>query len=234
MVKDIVFNNSSGEKIKGILKRRNKTKTLLIVCHGYKSSRNHPAIESITDKLYKMGDATFSFNFSKSAQGVDLKRQVEDIKDIANFFQDYNDILILAGSFGALSGTIAAIQSPKIKGIITVNGFFGKPLLGVNLFLIYLLFKIKMLFNTTDRNTWSYLKNEYVPEILSKDSLILHGGNDKEVFISQSKDYYKKVKGNKKFYILKSADHHLTHEKYRQETAEQIDKWLKNRVTYIR
>lgn len=230
MIKNVIFNNSVGEEIKGILKRKNKAEPLLIVCHGYKSSKNHPALESITDKLYKMGVATYSFNFSKSAQGVDLKRQVEDIIDIANFFQDYKDIIILAGSFGALSGAIAANQSTKIKGIITVNGFFGKPLLGVKLLVIYLLFRIRMLFNTNDRITWSYLKNEYKPEIISKDTLIMHGGNDNEVFISQSKDFYRKVKGGKKFYILKNADHHLTRDEYRQETAEEIDKWLKNRV----
>ena len=131
MIKDLEFNNSKNEKIHGVLKEKNTSGLLMIVCHGYNSSKDHPAIVTITDKLYKMGHSTFSFNFSKSAQAFNLKEQIADIKDISNFFKKYNKIIILSASYGALNGAIAITQLSKIKGLITVNGFFGSIKLGL-------------------------------------------------------------------------------------------------------
>lgn len=51
MIKHITFTNAHNEMIEGILKVKKPSSPLIIVCHGYKSSHNHPAIESITDKL---------------------------------------------------------------------------------------------------------------------------------------------------------------------------------------
>ncbi|MBI5123298.1 hypothetical protein HZA75_05570 [Candidatus Roizmanbacteria bacterium] len=108
MIRDIEFNNSKSEKIKGILKEKNTSGPLLIVAHGLNSSKEHPATDGVTDKLYKMGHSTFSFDFSKSAQGVSLKEQVSDIQDIINYFSEYKEAILLGPSLGALSIVVAA------------------------------------------------------------------------------------------------------------------------------
>lgn len=230
MSKQINFNNNSGEQITGILKEKNTSSPLIIVCHGYKSSQNHPAIESITDKLYEMGHATFAFNFSKSGQGANLIQQVSDINDIVNHLKkNSRKIIILAGSFGALSGAIAAIQSPAITGLITVNGFFGSKKLGNYLLREYFLFRTISFFHKAYRDSWKFLKKEYIPEKLKVSTLVLHARNDKEVLFIQSQEFFKKIAGEKDFFILETADHHLTQESYREEVAQLIDSWMKRR-----
>ena len=72
-----------------------------------------------------------------------------------------------------------------------------------------------------------FFKKNYKPEKLICTMLVIHAKNDKEVFLSQSKDFFKRVAGPKELYILENADHHLTHESYRQEVATAIDRWLR-------
>jgi len=229
MIKKIELNNTKNEKIKGVLKEKNTSGPLLIVGHGFNSSKEHPATDEITDKLYKMGHSTFSFDFSKSAQAFSLREQVSDILDIINYFSNYKETILLAPSIGALSMVIATTQSERVKGIVTVNGFFGTAQLGKEILKTYLLFRLLVLFKREYKDTWNYFNKNYKPEKIRCNTLIIHAKHDEVVFISQSQGFYKKVKGKKELYILENADHHLTREEYKQETAEEIDKWLMNR-----
>lgn len=229
MIKNISFKNARGEIIKGVLQTtsNNPQAPLLIVCHGYKSSHNHPAIESITEKLYLMGNSTFSFTFSQSAQGIHLMQQIADINDILTYFKDHKHKILLAGSFGALSSVIAATKSPQVNGLITVNGFFGSWQLGMPLVTKYFLIKCISLFRKTYRDNWQYLKHAYKPENISASTLVIYGKHDKDISSSQSKDFFKKLGGRKELCILENADHHLTRESDRKEVATIIDKWVK-------
>lgn len=232
MIKTVEFSNTKYERIKGVLKGKKSNNTLLpliIVCHGFKSSKDHPANVSITDKLYDLGYTTFCFDFSQSAQGLHLRQQVEDIRDVISFFKQYKKIIILAGSLGSLSAAIATSQSARIDGLITLNGFFGASQAGIAVLKQYLLFRILCLFNASYRDAWKFLKKNYLPKKIICDTLIIHARYDKAVFSSQSEDFFNKVSGNKELILLDEGDHHLTRDTYRQETVESIDRWLKNR-----
>lgn len=229
MIKEIEFNNSKQEKIKGVFKEKNKLGLLMIVCQGYNNTKDHPAIVSVTDKLYKMGHSTFSFNFSKSAQKFNLEEQISDIKDIIGFFKQYNEIMILSASYGAVNAAIAATKFRKIKGLITVNGFFGSFKLGLGSRQLrrYILVKTAALFKKQYQRPLKFFKNNYIPEKISSDILVIHVRHDKESLLGQSRDFFKRAGGRKEFQILENGDHHLTKEEYRQEVAEVIDKWLR-------
>ncbi len=229
MIKTITFPNSRNEKIIGELKEKKTSDTLLLVGHGYKSSKNHPATATITDMLCDMGHPTFSFNFSKSASGFSLAQQVADITDMTVYFKNYKRFVILAPSLGALSGTLAAINSSKISGLVTINGFFGSGQIGLKVLKAYLLFKLIAFFPSKYRDAWQFFKKNYQPEKITCDVLVIHAKHDNQVFISQSKDFFKKVSGRKTFHVLEKGDHHLTKESYRQEVAETIDSWLKKK-----
>lgn len=228
MVRNIAFTNANNEKIIGILKEKNPSETLIVVCHGFKSSKKHPANGSITDKLYAMGHATFSFDFSPSAQGINIAQQVSDIQDTVAFFKKYKHIILLAGSFGALSAAIVVTQRPNIKGLITINGFFGSGKLGKKQRRLVFLFRLMALFRPQVKTAWKFLKENYQPEKVTCPTLVIHAKYDKEVLIAQSQDFFKRVTGKKAFHVLENADHHLTRESYRQEIAVTIDHWLKS------
>ena len=227
MIKNIEFNNKRNEAIKGILKEKNKSKPLLIVGHAFNSSKEHPATVDITDKLYKKGYSTFSFDFSKSAQGFFLKEQVSDILDIVDYFNNYKRKILIAPSLGALSIVLTASQSVKIDGIITINGFFGAPKVCFRILKIYLLFRIFALFRKSYRDIWEYLKKYYKPEKIKCSALVIHAKHDEVVSISQSKKFFQKLSGKKEFYVLENADHHLTRDSYKQEIAIVVDQWIR-------
>lgn len=227
MIKEVSFTNASKEKITGILKERSSSTPLIIVCHGYKGSNEHPAIKAITDKLYNMGHATFAFNFSQSAQGVALIQQVADLHDIIAHFKDHRKVILLAGSFGSLSTVIAATTSSYVQGLITVNGFFGSRQLGLLLLKEYILFQLISAFSHSYKKNWRYLQEHLKPEKITMKTLMMHAKHDKDVAFSQSKNFYQKITAPKEFYQLDTADHNLTTDSYQQETAEVIDHWMK-------
>lgn len=227
MSKTITFENKRGEAITGVLKEKNTSGPLLIVNHGFKSSKDHPAISTITDALYKLGHSTFSFNFSKTANGFNLQEQVLDIYSIIQYFKKYKEFIILAPSFGAVNAVISAVQLPKISGIITINGFFGSARLGINVLKTYVLFRLIALFGGSNKNNWRYFKKYYKPEKMKCNALIIHAKHDDTVFVSQSKKFFKQFGGRKQFFILEKADHNLTKPESKNETAKVIDQWLR-------
>src|ERR1700731_822911 len=97
---------------------------LIVICHGYQGSSEDPTIIAITDGLNKKGHDTFTFNFSANTGGFDIEHQVSDVTQIVNHFKDYDELILLAGSFAALTAAIATIQLPRINRLITLNGFF--------------------------------------------------------------------------------------------------------------
>ncbi len=227
MIKNLEFTNSKGEKIKGILKEKNTSGPLLIVGHGLNSSKEHPASEGITDRLYTMGHSSFSFDFSKSAQNFSLKEQVSDILDIINHFSNYKENVLLAPSLGVLSMVITAKQSEKVTGLITINGFFGTAQLGLEILKTYLLFRVLVFINKRYKENWKYFKQQYKPKKINCKTLVIHARHDEVVFISQSNSFFRKLGGKKEFHILEKGDHNLTQESTKQETADVIDRWLK-------
>ncbi|MBI5123299.1 hypothetical protein HZA75_05575 [Candidatus Roizmanbacteria bacterium] len=83
------------------------------------------------------------------------------------------------------------------------------------------------LFKRQYKNSWSYFKQNYKPEKINCNALVIHAKHDEVVFINQSKTFFEKFAGVKEFHVLAKADHHLTRESYKQETSIIIDRWLK-------
>ena len=229
MITHLAFENRRKEKIHGVLKRKKTGGPLIIVCHGYKSSKEHPANRAITDLLYSLGHTTFAFDFSDSAQGFAIDNQVNDILTVINFFKEEKDIILLAGSFGAFSAAIAVPQSSKIKGLITINGFFGTFQVGFGVLKIYLMMKILSFANSTYREILRYVQKNYQPQKIVVDTLVIHAKNDKTVFSSQSQTFFKQLTGRKNIYMLQKADHDLTQKATIQEIVTIIDEWLSKR-----
>ena len=226
MIKNLEFPNSKNETIQGILKERNTSGTLLICGNGLNRGKDDPATDRITNIVYEMGQSSFSFDFSKSAQGFALKEQVSDILDIVSYFSRYKKIVLFAPSLGSLSMVIAAQQLTKVNGLITMNGFFGSAQLGMRMLKVYLLFRLFVFFKKQYQKEWKYFKKNYQPQKIRGRVLVMHARYDTDVSLVQSKNFFQKLSGKKEFYLLEKADHQLTREADRQETAEVVYRWL--------
>ena len=201
------------------------TSQLLVICHGYKSSSEHPALVAMADGLNVKGYATFMFNFS-GTNPLDLTQQTTDIGDISKYFaDDYSDITLLAGSFSALSAAIAARREDFAR-LITVNGFFGSAQLGRQFKPTFLAFKALTLASSRHRKIWDFYRHEYQPEQITIPTLVMHSAADTVVSAVQSKDFYERLGGPKRFVDLAPADHHLSTEAYTTRVVNEIDSWL--------
>ncbi|HSX09102.1 MAG TPA: alpha/beta fold hydrolase [Candidatus Saccharimonadales bacterium] len=225
-MKVVTLENNRNEKINGILRNHNITQALIIICHGYASSYAHPALTAISTSLYERGRNVFSFNFSESAQTTALKNQVSDILSIISYFKEFKKFILMGGSFGALNASIATLESPKIKGLITVNGFFSTTHLGPNLLRIYLMFRSAALLPGIHKETWKYMKKMHQPERINVPVLVIHSQDDKDVSIKQSQLFYEHLTSPKTFRKLKHANHNLSDKKSIDEVVQTIDTWM--------
>lgn len=211
--------------LSGELRYNRPTEQLIIVCHGYKSSRHHRALTAITQGLVERGYAAFNFNFSDTT-GFDVPAQVADIALIVSHFKhEYSGITLLAGSFGALSAAIAA-KSPDISGLITINGFFGSPSLGPKFKPSYTAFRLFAFVSKRHRTIWKYFRRELAPGQLTVPVLMVHSESDEMVFIQQSEDFFDRVTSSKRFLRLKSADHNLSSPADTVIIVSEIDSWM--------
>jgi pimeloyl-ACP methyl ester carboxylesterase len=183
-------------------------------------------LKAINQRLYEHDHAVFTFNFSDT-HGMDLERQVEDIKDIIDHFAtDYEEFILIGGSFGALSITIASKRSTKIKGLITVNGFFGSGKLGRPLLPKYYTFRAMTITSAKARKFWKFYKEQFSPRELRLPVLVIHSMADEQVSIRQSRDFFEQLPGPKEFQTLKTSDHNLMPLTETDDIVRMIDEWL--------
>lgn len=200
---------------------------LIIVCHGYQGSSEDPTIVAITDGLNKKRYDTFTFNFSENTGGFDIEHQVGDVIQVVNHFKEYDELVLLAGSFAALTAAIATIQLSSINRLITLNGFFGQGDVGQEHHRTYIKFRIAALIVPKYRKILQYYKSRLRPDMITVPVLVIHSKVDKYVFIKQSQDFYRQIISPKHFVELDNANHGITAQKDRQTVVSQIDKWLK-------
>lgn len=213
--------NLSGEWRHDKARRR-----LIIICHGYQGTSSDPTIVTIAKRLNQRGHDTFTFDFSENIGGFDVKRQVEDIASVVKHFESYKEILIIGGSFAALPASIATIEIPAIKGLITLNGFFGRHNLSKQFLKPYVKFRIAALLVPKYRKILKYFKRNLCPDRITVPVLVIHSLADKHVHIKQSRKFYKQLPAPKQFVRLKSASHSIKSARDRQIVVAEIHKWI--------
>ena len=212
----------------GELRYQQRAQALIITCHGYQSSGEHPAVVAITNGLAQKGYAVFTFTFSRGSGPFDIEQQTKDILTIVDHFhQTYQQIILVGGSFGALSTTIAARQSAKVSGLITINGFFGSSKLRGRHRLNFVFFRL--LLATRHRRIWRFFQQEFQPAGVSVPVLVIHSKADELVSIAQSRDFFAQLRGPKQFKELEKSGHNLSSTTEITIIVATIDRWLQTR-----
>ena len=223
---DVRITTAAGLSLHGELRQTQPTRQLLVICHGLNSSKDHPALKTIATSLYQKGHAVFTFNFTRDTLGLNVPQQVQDIQAVIAQFKEFDEIILLAGSFGALSACAVAASSPKIAGLVTLNGFFGSPHLGPDQRRRFRAFKMLALGPNRYRTIWRYVKTHVQPHAITVPVLVIHSAKDQVVYIEQSRRFFAALPGTKKFLELTKSDHDLSIGNETATVTDTIDRWV--------
>lgn len=249
MEEKLYFKNSKGLNLCGILSNptSNKEKPLIILCHGFGSSKNSRTHVELQRKLNKFGVSTFRFDFFGHGESegkfedITISEAMNDILSTVKFMKSkgYSKIGLFGSSFGGIASLMAASKTEELFVLALKSPVSN--------------FEEKLHTTTSkeDMNKWKkkgyyyYVRSDgerkkvnysFFDDCKNSDgyeaakkinipTLIVHGDNDEAVPISQSKKTAALIQ-NCTLKIIRGADH-----KYSK--PEDFEKMIKFLSTFI-
>jgi pimeloyl-ACP methyl ester carboxylesterase len=210
----------------GELTQPKSSRRLIVMCHGYQSSGASPTIVALAEMLNQKGYTTFLFTFSPSKGSTDVEQQVGDLDAIIKYFESFDEVILFGNSFGALSASIAALVNPRVNGLITVSGFFGRRQLGPKYRRSYFMFETLGLLHPNYRRILRYTKRMLRPEQIKVPVLVIHSKADIDVLVAQSEWFFSRLSTTKQLLTLDTANHGISLDADRRTVVKAIDTWL--------
>lgn len=126
--KKMTILNKSGEKLVGVLHEAGSQK-LVILCHGFRSSKNDNILVNLAAALEKEGISSFRLDFSGNGESEgsfqfgNYAREVEDIRSVVEYFVGSNRsiIAILGHSKGGDAVLLYASKYHDIPAVINLS-----------------------------------------------------------------------------------------------------------------
>ncbi|XP_062101318.1 putative uncharacterized protein YDL057W [Humulus lupulus] len=122
--------NSHGEKLAGIL-HDTGSKELVILCHGFQSSKERIPMVNLAAALEKKGISAFRFDFAGNGESEgsfqygNYRREADDLRDVAQHFNEKNlDIIAIIGH--SKGGNVVLLYAAKHNDIHTVVNISGR------------------------------------------------------------------------------------------------------------
>jgi len=245
----VYFENSKKQKLCGIIYIPDGKEKfpLLIVCHGFPTSKESSNTTMTYPKLVKSKIAVFAFDFSGHGESkgrledVTLSQAIDDIKSALNFienkdFINKNKIGILGSSFGGIASIfitskdtrikVLALKSPIINYKLTlerrgnIEDWKNKGFSYRN----YLgVGKIKINYSLYQDgikyNALDIVKKIKVP------TLIVIGDKDATVFSEKVKKFFDFLECEKELHLIKDVKHWFSDEE-KKEVFGYINNWF--------
>jgi len=129
MKQEITFEDSKGESLCGILSDpyENKSHPLVVLCHGFSTSKDGRTYLRLEEMLNREGISTFRFDFFGHGESggrfedITTSRAVDDVLSALRFAEKsgYTKIGLFGSSFGGLASILAASRSnsPRILAL---------------------------------------------------------------------------------------------------------------------
>ncbi|XP_073154541.1 uncharacterized protein [Henckelia pumila] len=124
----IEIENKRGEKLVGVL-HESGSNEIVVVCHGFRCTKEQPIIRSISMALEDAGISVFRFDFTGNGDSQGLfqfgyYREVEDIRTVTQYFGTKNRAIlaILGHSKGANVVLIYASKYHDVAAVVNVSG----------------------------------------------------------------------------------------------------------------
>jgi uncharacterized protein len=232
MQKKIFFTNGTNVKLCGILSNPsgNKSNPIIILAHGFTTSKNSTGIKLLAEKLDNKGISSFRFDFfghgesEGKFENITVSEGVEDILSAITYVkkQGYKKIGLVGSSFGGICSTLAASKSPELFVLALKSPVSDYPAIdeikkmqkkGIaewkkHNYIIYnkeknLKLNYSFYEDISKLDVYKNAANINIPTI------IIHGDKDEEVSVKQSYELVKIIKTSK-LLVIKGADHRYT------------------------
>ncbi|MBL7147579.1 MAG: alpha/beta hydrolase [Nanoarchaeota archaeon] len=250
MEEKIIFKNSKGQTLIGILSNptRNKKNLIVVFCHGLSSSKDRRTCVILQEKLNNLNISTFRFDFFGHGESggkfedITLTEGVDDILNAIKYLKNlgYVKFGLFGSSFG---GNCAILAVSKTKDFVVlglkcpVSNYIGKLIAQKSKEEIknwkdkgYINYsrgfhrKLNLNYSFFEdskvNDGWKSAKKIKIP------TLVVHGDKDITVPIEQSKKLCGLI-NNCKLKIIKGCDHFFQEQEYFNKLIRLLVEWFK-------
>ncbi|KAI9393390.1 hypothetical protein POPTR_006G227900v4 [Populus trichocarpa] len=229
----VVIENNHGEKLSGIL-HETGSKQLVIVCHGFQSSKERIPMVNLAAALEKEGISAFRFDFAGNGESEgsfqygNYRREAEDLRAVVQHFRRENRVIsaVIGHSKGGNVVLLYASKYNDVHAVVNISGRFNlekgmEGRLGKDFLLRLKQHGYIDVFNRKGkfeyRVTEESLKDRLTTDIHAVCLLIqqecrvltVHGSMDKFVPAEDALEFAKFIP-NHKLHIIKGANHEYT------------------------
>lgn len=123
-MKKVFFQNSKGNKLVGIISNadRSKDKPVIILAHGFTSSKDSDTYTTLAEELEKHGLTSFRFDFFAHGESegefedITVSEATDDILQAIAFLKTlgYRHIGLMGSSFGGAASIMAASKTSDL------------------------------------------------------------------------------------------------------------------------
>lgn len=229
----VVIENNHGEKLSGIL-HETGSKQLVIVCHGFQSSKERIPMVNLAAALEKEGISAFRFDFAGNGESEgsfqygNYRREAEDLRAVVQHFRRENRVIsaVIGHSKGGNVVLLYASKYNDVHAVVNISGRFNlekgmEGRLGKDFLLRLKQHGYIDVFNRKGkfeyRVTEESLKDRLTTDIHAVCLLIqqecrvltVHGSMDKFVPAEDALEFAKFIP-NHKLHIIEGANHEYT------------------------
>lgn len=233
----IVFQNSKGSKLVGIIDEAGNKNDIVIMAHGFSSNKNTKNFVRLAGMLEKEGIPSFRFDFYGHGESgglfenITISEAVDDILQAISYIKGlgYKKIGLLGSSFGGISSIIAASKTKDLSFLalkspvsdywaLEKSRYSEEELeswkkIGYRDYIDdgkHMKLNYSFITDFENHNAYAVAKKITIP------TLIVHGNLDNDVPYSQSIKLAKCLP-NSELVIIEGADHRYTNEIYAQQ-----------------
>ncbi|XP_048572165.1 uncharacterized protein LOC125552605 isoform X1 [Triticum urartu] len=243
----IVITNSSGEKLIGVLHEAG-SKDIVVLCHGFRSSKESRTIMGLTDALTSEKISVFQFDFSGNGESEgtfqygNYYKEVDDLHNVIQHFKEHKrDTRAIAGhSKGGDVVIIYASMYQDVSRVINISGRFdlkrgiadrlgGDYMERINQhgFIDVAQKTGQFMYRVTKESLMDRLSIDMQSACMSIDPncrvLTVHGSDDDVVPSEDALEFHKYI-GNHEVHIIEGADHRYS--SHRLELANIVMKFV--------
>lgn len=249
MREKIFFKNSKGDRLCGILSNptKDKGKSIIILCHGFSTSKNSGTYVSLEQILNKTDISTFRFDFYGHGESEGKFEDIttsEAVNDILNAIKllkrlGYTKIGLMGGSFGGIASIMAASKTNDLFVLALkspVSNFEEKEIMtktkkeleewkrkGYKYYISGDGGKLRL--NYTFAEDFKNNNGYQAARKIKIPTLIVHGDKDESVPIEQSKKIASIIR-DCRLEIIKGADHLYSEPEHRERMLNLISKFI--------
>ncbi|MQM03701.1 hypothetical protein Taro_036494 [Colocasia esculenta] len=229
----VLIKNNYGETLVGIL-HETDSKELVILCHGFRSSKESKTLLNLADALTKEGITVFRFDFSGNGESEgsfeygNYWKEVDDLRAVILYFLEQRREV--SGIMGhSKGGNIVLLYASIYQDILTVINISGRFALGRGIeerlredfierirrdgFIDVKDQTGKPLYRVTEKSLMDRLAIDMHYSCLLIDNncrvLTVHGSADETVPVEDATEFANFIP-NHKLHIIEGADHRYT------------------------